>query len=114
MSSFEEKKDELAALGVSVYAAAVDPEEKSKEVADSGVSFPLAHGVTREIGEKLGSWWDDRRDFIQPSEFVMSRDGTIMCSSYSSSRLARTDPGDVISLLKFIESRRKKREAERG
>ena len=114
MSSFEEKKDELAALGVSVYAAAVDSEEKSKEVANSGISFPLAYGVTREIGEKLGSWWDERRDFIQPSEFLFSQNGKIVCSSYSSSPLARTDPGDVVSLLGFIESRRKKREAERG
>ncbi len=111
MSSFEEKKAELAELGVSVYAAAVDPEEKSKEVADSGISFPLGYGVTREIGERLGSWWDEGRDFIQPSEFVISQGGRILSSTYSSSPIGRTDPGDVISLLRFMAARRKQRES---
>ncbi len=111
MSSFEEKKRELADLGVSVYAAAVDPEEKCKEVADSGISFPIGFGVSREIGDELGAWWDERRDFIQPSEFVISRDGKVLCSTYSSSPIGRLDPGDVISLLGFIEARRKQQES---
>ena len=110
MSSFEEKRTQLTELGVSIYAASVDPEEKCKEVADSGISFPLGFGVTREIGDELGAWWDERRDFIQPSEFVFSRDGRILSSTYSSSPIGRVDPGDVVSMLGFLEARRKQRE----
>ncbi len=106
MAAFEEKRKELATLGVSVYAAAVDPEEKSREIADSGISFPLGHGVTRELADRLGSWWDERRDFIQPSEFVIDRSGRILSSTYSSSPIGRTDPGDVLSLLGFLEARK--------
>jgi peroxiredoxin len=109
LAAFEEKKQELADLGVKIFAASVDSEEHTAEVADSGISFPLGHGVTRENGNALGSWWDDKRDFIQPSEFVFRRDGTILQSSYSSGPLARTLPEDVIALLGFIIARQKKK-----
>jgi peroxiredoxin len=105
LAAFEEKKGELAELGVSVYAASVDSEEKSAEVAGSGITFPLGWGVSREIGDRLGSWWDERRDYIQPSEFVIRQDGRILQSSYSSGPLARTHPDDVLSMIKFLKAR---------
>lgn len=105
MAAFEEKREELAGLGVSVFAATVDAEEKSAEVAASGISFPLGWGVTRELGDRLGAWWDERRNYIQPSEFVIRQDGRIIQSSYSSGPLARTQPDDVASLVRFLIAR---------
>lgn len=107
MAGFEERKQALAELGVSIYAASVDSEEKTGEVADSGISFPLAHGATRETGEAVGAWWEERRGFIQPSEFVLNQRGRVLASSYSSSPIARMDAGDVLSMLRFLEARRK-------
>jgi peroxiredoxin len=109
LAAFEEKKQELADLGVKVFAASVDSEEHTAEVAQSGISFPLGHGVRREDGDALGSWWEEKRDFIQPSEFLFRRDGQILQSSYSSGPLARTLPEDVIALLGFIISRQNKK-----
>lgn len=109
MAAFEEKKNELAALGVSVFAASVDSVEKTQEVLDSGLSFPIGHGVSRELGDKLGAWWEERRDFIQPSEFVIDNEGLVLHSTYSASPIGRTDAGDVVSLLGFLEARKKAR-----
>ena len=106
MAGFEEKRSELAALGVSVWAASVDAEEKAAEVVDSGISFPIGYGVTRADAERLGSWWDARRDFIQPSEFLINRDGRILHSSYSAGPLARLEAADVVSLVGFLEARK--------
>ncbi len=97
-----------------MFAAAVDSEEKTREVVDSGLSFPVAHGVTRATGEALGAWWDERRGYIQPSEFVIQRDGVVVHSTYSSSPIGRTDPGDVLSMLGFLEARRKAKEAKQS
>ncbi len=108
MAAFEEKKKELADLGVKIFAASVDSEEKTTEVAQSGISFPLGFGLTRENGNTLGAWWDEKRNFIQPSEFVFRRDGKIVQSSYSSGPLARTLPEDVIGLLGFLISKERK------
>ena len=94
---------------MSVFAATVDTEEKVAEVAASGVSFPLGWGVTRETGDRIGAWWDERRDFIQPSEFVIRQDGRVIQSSYSSGPLARTDPTDVISMMEFLKDRAAKK-----
>jgi peroxiredoxin len=109
LAAFEEKKNELADLGVKVFAASVDSEEKTTEVMQSGISFPLAHGVTRKDANALGSWWDEKRSFIQPSEFVFRRNGQIIQSSYSSGPLARTLPEDVVALLGFLIARDKKK-----
>ena len=109
MAAFEEKKQELADLGIKVFAASVDSEEHTAEVAKSGISIPLGHGITRKDADALGSWWEEKRDFIQPSEFVFRRDGQIVQSSYSSGPLARTLPDDVLALLGFLISRERKK-----
>ena len=65
MVGFAENKAALDNLGISVVAASIDTEDKSKEVADE-VNFPVGEGVSREIADALGSWWEDRRSIIQP------------------------------------------------
>jgi peroxiredoxin len=96
---------ELEAIGATVVAASVDPVDKAKEVADE-VSFPVAHGVTREMADALGSWWEDRRGIIQPSEFIVGEDGKIVTSSYSSGPIGRIDAADVVKIINFYESRK--------
>ncbi len=105
MVGFEEHKKELEAIGATVVAASVDDGDNAKQVADE-VSFPVAQNVTREIADKLGSWWEDRRGIIQPSEFIVGADGKIIHSSYSSGPLARTEASDVVKLINFYESRK--------
>jgi hypothetical protein len=67
----------------------------------------VAHGVTRELADKIGAWWDENRNFIQPSEFILNQKGRILSSTYSSSPVGRADPEDVLMLLQFLESRKK-------
>ena len=114
MAAFEEKKEELAELGISVFAATVDTEEQSAAIRDSGISFPLGYGVSRETGDAIGAWWEERRDHIQPSEFLFRKDGRILQSSYSSGPLARTTPEDVTSLMRYLIGMWEKRAAEKA
>ena len=81
----------------------MDSQEKTQEVAEP-LNFPVAYGVTREIGNALGSWWDERRDFIQPSEFVLNRQGKVMLSTYSNSPVGRMDPAETLTLIKYLNS----------
>ena len=105
MVGFEKQITELEALGATVYAASVDPEEKAQEVADE-VSYPVAYGAMRADGDAIGAWWEDRRGIIQPSEFLLASDGRVATSSYSSGPIGRIEPRDVIGLIKFLESRK--------
>ncbi len=103
MAGFEFWKAQLAAAGAKVVAASVDPIDKAKEVA-AGVSFPIGYGVTRAQADQLGSWWEDRRGIVQPSEFLLSQDGKIMVASFSTGPLGRIEPMDVVRMIGFYEA----------
>ncbi len=105
MGAFAEAAAELQALDIKVLAGSVDPHDKTTEVA-SELNFPVAWGMTRAMGEQMGSWWDDRRQFIQPSEFLLDANGKVLASSYSAGPIGRFEPGEVIRLVKFFEARR--------
>ena len=107
MVGFEKLKGELDALGAKVFAASVDPIDKAREVA-AEVSFPVGYGVTREIADKLGSWWEERRSIIQPAEFVLGADGKVLASSYSDGPIGRIDAADVIKMINFREAQLRK------
>ncbi len=92
-------------MGVRVIAASVDTLDKAREVADE-VGFPVGFGVTREIADKLGSWWEDRRSIVQPSEFLLDADNKVVISSYSDGPLGRVEAEDVVKLVNFYESRK--------
>ena len=105
MAGFEKQRRALAELGVSIVAGCVDSEEKTTEVA-AELGFPVAWGMTREMGDRFGAWWDEEREFIQPSEFFITGSGAVLASTYSSSPVGRMDPEDAVSLAKFIIGRR--------
>lgn len=95
----------MSALGARVVGASVDPEDKAAEVA-SELSYPVAFGVTRAQADQLGSWWEDRRSIIQPSEFILDETGTVLTSTYSSGPVGRMDAEDVVRYLTMLESRK--------
>lgn len=66
------------------------------------VSFPIGAGITREQAEAIGAWWEDRRGIVQPSQFLMRRDGSIIQSTYSDGPLGRLLAEDVLGLVNFL------------
>ena len=68
------------------------------------VSYPVSYGATIAEARLLDSWWEERRGIIQPSEFLVNREGKILTSSYSSGPIGRINPGDVIKMINYIES----------
>ena len=105
MGGFNAVKGELHALGAKIVAASVDPIDKAREVAGE-VSFPIGYGVTRDIADRIGAFWEDRRNIIQPAEFLLGADDKIVASSYSDGPLGRIDGADVVKLIRFYESRK--------
>ena len=107
MAGFEEHKDEIAALGATVFATSVDPEDKAREIADK-VSFPIGFGATQADAGVVGAWWREARQIIQPAEFVLGADGKVVLSTYSSGPIGRVDAADVIKILTFYEKQKSK------
>ncbi len=98
----------MAGKGLSIIGASVEPKEIVQEMATkSGVSYPMAYGVTREQADVLGSWWsDDRGGYIQPTELLLGRGGTILGSMYASGPVGRVSPDEAVH---FIEGRERAR-----
>ena len=90
---------------MSIIAGTVDTEEQTLEVS-ADLGFPVAYGMTREMGDKIGAWWEERRDHIQPSEFMLRQDGRVMGSTYSNVPIGRMDAEETLTLMKFLASRR--------
>lgn len=98
-------RDELAALkelGASVAIATAEPKEKAQEVADQ-VSLPIAYGVTKDQANQLGSWWEDRRQIIQPSDFVLNKEGKVLSATYSTGPIGRLEAPDAVRFIQFQE-----------
>jgi peroxiredoxin len=107
LAGFEFWKAQLAAAGAKVVAASVDPIDKAKEIA-AGLSFPVAYGVTRAQADQLGSWWEERRGIVQPSEFLVGASGKILQASYSTGPIGRIEAMDVVRMINFMEAQAKK------
>lgn len=101
MAGYEENKDELEKLGVAVFAASVDSGEDARKLADK-VSFAIGEGVTRETAAVIGAWWGEEKGIVQPSQFLVRRDGTVIQSTYSDGPLGRMDAADVCGMVKFL------------
>ena len=103
LADFEQKKNELQELGISVYAASVDTGDDALQVANE-VSFPIGEGVTREVADTIGAWWEDRRQIVQPSQFLIRGDGTVLESTYSDGPLSRLVAEEVCGLVNFLKN----------
>jgi alkyl hydroperoxide reductase subunit AhpC len=107
LAAFEQAKRELEAVGAKVVAASVDPLDKAREVAAT-LSYPVGYGVTREVADRLGAWWEERRSIIQPSEFIVDAGGKVRTSTYSAGPIGRFEPADVVKLIQFYEKQAQK------
>lgn len=106
MDGFQELWPEFEKRDVSILAGSVDDEDNARKIAD-GKSFPFAWGMTRADADRIGAWWEDRRQIVQPSEFILNDAGAVEVSSYSDGPLGRIDAADALKLIDLYESRKK-------
>lgn len=73
----------------------------------AGVNSPVAYGVTQADAAVVESWWsDDRGGFIQPTEFILGRGGTVLGSLYASGPIGRMSADEAFFLINSRERRR--------
>ena len=106
MDGWAEHREDLEKLGARIVAASVDDIDKAKEIAD-GKGFQFGYGVTRDIGDAIGAWWEEKRNFVQPSEFLLNADNKVIASSYSAGPIARMEPADAMNVINFVEKQKK-------
>ena len=102
-------------MGVSIYGASVDPLGETPAMVEKlGLTFPIAHGVTRADADALGAWWDQAERhggfYIQPSEFLLSQEGIVLDSVYASGAVGRLSVAETVTMITGRERRRREQE----
>lgn len=102
------KAGKLKDEGIGVVAASVDPLEKAQEtVKEHGITFPVAYGLDlKETVAKIGAFYEEARDFLQATGFVLKPDKTIAVAVYSSGPIGRLVWQDVLKMVQFYKSRK--------
>ena len=103
----EQHRQQLEALGARIIAASADNEEQAQEFARD-IGFPVAFGVTRADAERLGAWWGEQRNNMQPAEFLIGRDGKVVHSLYASGPVGRMSPEELVRQLTRMAEMEKK------
>ena len=107
LAGYEERREAFLAEGVSILGGTVDTQEQTAEVS-RGLGFPVAFGMTHADSVALGSWWEERRNHIQPSEFVISKSGKVIMPTYSNSPIGRMDPTEALTFIQYLNAQRTK------
>jgi len=105
LGGFSEHYSELQNLNTQVIAASTDTLENSTAIA-ADLPFPVAYGATRQQGASIGSWWEERRGLIQPSDFVLNHKGTVLSATYSTGPIGRLEAIDAVRFIQFQEKLR--------
>ena len=54
----------------------------------------------------LGSFWEDRRSIIQPSEFILDGDGNVLNLMYAAGPVGRINADEAVTYITFLESKK--------
>lgn len=103
MADYQARLAELEAAGISVFALSTDDPEHAREtVARHGVTFPVLHGVDGPaVSRAWGSYYEERRDILHATSFVVRPDHTIASATYSTGPVGRLVAGDALAIVSF-------------
>jgi peroxiredoxin len=95
----------LEAAGISVAALSTDDLEHAKDtVYRAGVTFPVLYGVNGpELARAWGSFYEERRNILHATAFVLRPDRVIASATYSTGpvgRLLATDAARIVAFYK--------------
>lgn len=106
MADFEQNLERLEALDAQVIAASSDNVEDARAIVDElGLEFTVAFGLDpHDTASKVGCYTADRagKPHVQPTAFVVKRDGTIALAVCSSGKVGRLTARDAITALEDL------------
>jgi peroxiredoxin len=110
LADFQARLVELEGLGAAVFALSTDSREQATGTVEQlGLTFPVIYGLDGPaIAELLGAYYEQRRNIVQPADFVLNRDRTIAQLSIASGPIGRLTADDAVRYLKFLKEKAEK------
>ena len=73
-------------------------------MAEFSLTFPIGYGLPlKETAAMLGAFYEERRQILHATGFVIKPDKTIAVAQYSSGPIGRLVWQDVLSLVQFYK-----------
>lgn len=104
LRAFQRAHDPLTRVGAHVVAVSVDDEATTLAlIAKHRITFPVGHSASASaLSEVSGAFVDPRRGFLQSTGFILSPEGAVVVSVYSSGAIGRLVPDDVIGTIRYV------------
>ena len=92
---------QLEELNMAIFALSTDSREEAQATVEKhGLKFPVLYGMDGpKTAETSGSYYEERRNIIQPTGFIVSPDRKIMSVTTSSGPVGRLSAQDVILIV---------------
>jgi peroxiredoxin len=105
LAAFQRAQDKLQEEGIAVVAASTDPLDKARQtVSEQSVTFPVGYGLPlKETAAAVGAFFDERRNILQATGFVLKPDKRIVVAQYSSGPIGRLVWQDVLGLVQHMK-----------
>jgi peroxiredoxin len=109
LAAFERAQPKLREETIMVVAASTDPLDKAKEtVSEHSLTFPVGYGLSlKETAATFGAFYEERRNVLQATGFLVKPDKTIAVSQYSSGPIGRLVWQDILGLVQFYKKQTK-------
>ena len=110
MAEYKYQHAVLTANRIAVYALTTDPREKAQATAEAlSLGFPVLFGMDGPaLSQAWGSHYEERRNILHATNFLLKPDGTLGCASYSTGPIGRMRPDEVMSLVTFFRNQARK------
>ena len=96
-------------LGVKIVALSADEATVSaKLIAESHLPFPVGYGLNAaETAAEIGAFTNQSPAYVQPTNFILSPEGTILSAVYSTHAFGRLSASDVKRFVAHMKSKQK-------
>ncbi len=83
----------------------MDTEEQARgTVEECELDFPVGYGLdNRRISELTGCFYEEKRQIIHSTGYVLKPDGTVAVAVYSTGPIGRLVWQDVLALVQFFK-----------
>ncbi len=107
MADYQFTSGVLANLGVSLFALCTDAEDKAKSMVERNkITYPVMYGVDGPAtAETLGAYYEERRNIVQPTAFILNPDHKIVSLTYATGPAGRLMAQEAAKFVDFVQKR---------
>jgi peroxiredoxin len=109
LAEYAAAKSAFDDLGVKIVALSVDDATASaKLVAEQHLPFLVGYGLdAAEISAATGAFTNPSPNYLQPTNYILSPEQTIMSALYSTHAFGRLSAADVKRFVAYVKSKQK-------